>query len=138
MNNEEKILEILQQLQQGQSAMQGDIEGLKQGQAATNARLDGLEQGQADMQGKIDSMQSDIGSLKSDVSSLQDGLQQVRTSQLKVELEQYPRINAAIDGVLGNIQKDEELNARVSYLEKKTDIHDTRLYSLESKISKAL
>ena len=116
MNNEEKILEILQQLQQGQTAMQGDIAGLK-------SDVSGLKEGQAVMQG--------------DIAKLQDDVERVRASQLKVELEQYPRISAALDGVLAGIQKNEAQDERIAYVEKKVDFHDTRLYSLEAKISKA-
>ena len=59
MNNEEKILQILTQ-------MQGDISDLKQGQVNMNGRLDNLEQGQA-------SMQSDISNLKQGQAKLEKG-----------------------------------------------------------------
>lgn len=76
--------------------------------------------------------------IQEETAPLAESLQIVRNSQMKVELEQYPRIAAALDGVVGGIQKGEEQDKRIEYLEKKTDIHDTRLYSLETSIKKAL
>ena len=90
------------------------------------------------MDSKLEPITECLDTMQGDISNLQEGLQQVRASQLKVELEQYPRIAAALDGVFGSVQKDEELSGRISYLEKKADIHDTRLYGLETKVNKAL
>jgi hypothetical protein len=56
MNNEQKILTILE-------SMQADITGLKQGQVDTNSRLDVL---QADMNKRFDEIQEDIDILKED------------------------------------------------------------------------
>ena len=59
MNNEEKILLILTQVQ-------ADIAGLKEGQTVMQADIDSLKEGQT-------VMQADIGGLKTDVSNLRAG-----------------------------------------------------------------
>ncbi|MDL2294029.1 hypothetical protein LJC60_05290 [Ruminococcaceae bacterium OttesenSCG-928-D13] len=60
MNNEEKILQMLEQLQ-------GDMATVKQGQAATNARLDNMEQSQAAMLEKQDNHTKAIMNLENSV-----------------------------------------------------------------------
>ena len=83
--------------------MRGDIQGLKTGQTAILARMDAVEKGQ----------------------------EVIRTSQLKVELEQYPRIAAALDGFAVSTEKNAEQDRRISALENSTDVHDTRIWALE-------
>ena len=76
--------------------------------------------------------------IQEETNPLAEGLQQVRASQLKVELEQYPRIAAALDGVLAGIEKNQSQDERIAYLERKTDNHDARIYNMETQIKKAL
>ena len=109
MNNEEKILQILE-------VMQADISGLKQGQAK-------LEQGQAKLEQKVD--------------TLEERLQVVRDSQLNVELKELPRIAAALDGYRANRETAEQHNERITYLEKEVGGQDIRLFALEQAAKKA-
>lgn len=90
------------------------------------------------IQALLEPIQAGQEKLSTRLDRLEESLQIVRNSQMKVELEQYPRIAAALDGVVGAAQRDEAQDKRIEYLEKKTDIHDTRLYSLETQIKKAL
>jgi len=103
VNNEEKILAILEK-------MQSDISDLKQGQADTNARLNRVEK---------------------DVQSVKQDVQAVKISQMRTELEQYPRISAALDGFLVNRDRVNAQDERIVFLEKKTTDHDVRIFGLE-------
>ena len=71
------------------------------------------------------------------LDALEESQQVIRASQLKVELEQLPRIGAALDGYQANREKSEQQGERITFLETKTDNHDIRLYSLEQAVKKA-
>ena len=120
----EPINERLGNLEQGQSQLIQGQANLEQRQTTLEQKQSQLIQGQANLEQK----QAD----------LEEMLQLIRASQLKVELEQYPRIAAALEGVTGGVQKDKEQDARIAYLEKKTDLHDARLHFAETQIKKAL
>lgn len=110
MNGEEKILAMLEQLQQGQARLEQGYAKLEQGQAK-------LEQGQS--------------KLERELTSLKDTVQTVKNSQLKVELEQFPKIAAAIDGAVGGTEKNKEQDSRISILESKSENQGNRILDLE-------
>jgi hypothetical protein len=67
----------------------------------------------------------------------QDTQQAILRSLAVIENVQYPRIAAALDGYAVNRDKLDEHDGRISFLERKADIHDTRLYGLEQEKQKA-
>lgn len=103
MNNEEKILEVLTQMQgqiaqmQGQmTQMQGDISGL-------GGRMERLETGQAAMEGRMERIKGDL-------------------TFVKLRLEALDHKQAAVEGRMGRLesaqaQAQEELHMVKAYLE---------------------
>lgn len=83
-------------------------------------------------------MDSKLEPINNRLEALEESQQAIRTSQLRVELEQYPRIASALDGVVGGIEKNKEQDERIVILERKADNHDTRIYALEASMKKAL
>jgi len=79
----------------------------------------------------LEPIRTDIAALKQGQAELKESLQLVRISQLKVELEQYPRIAAALDGVVAGIEKNEAQDDRILTLENKTENHNNRIVALE-------
>ena len=63
MNNEEKILEILAQVQT-------DLSGLKQGQAEMNGRMDKLDGRIDKLDGRMDKLDSRLSSVETDVREI--------------------------------------------------------------------
>jgi len=104
VNNEEKILSILEQ-------MQGEIFGFKQWQAKVDQRQTKLEQ---------------------DISEMRDSLEVVRCSTLRAELEEYPRIETCLDGLLSALNRDDLHEKRLQGLEKKVDRHDADIFALKA------
>ena len=76
-----------------------------------------------------------IGALLEPINNRLDALEEtievVKRSQLNVELIELPRIAAALDGYDASKDRDEQLGERITFLEKKAEIHDARLFSLE-------
>lgn len=106
MNNEEKILALLEQLQQGQNA--------------TNARLDNLEQGQ-------NAMQSDISEMKTSVDNLEG-----RVAALQKDITHHNHyVEPLLKSVKEGLEGWQERNRQIDRLEEKVDKHDDRIWALE-------
>jgi len=124
MNNEDKILAMLEQLQQGQTAMQGDIQGI-------NTRLDGIDTRLDGIDTRLDGIDTRLDGIDLRLDELEEAVHVVRDSQLLIEHEQYPRIQAALDGLACSEDRDHLLDERVTFLESKDLEHDKRLLVLE-------
>ena len=79
----------------------------------------------------LDPITADLAAMKSEQKSIKEDLQVVRDSQLKVEHEQYPRIQAALDGLLCREEREDSLDERITFLEGKDEDHGKRLFALE-------
>ena len=93
MNNEEKILEILTQMQQ-------DISGLKVGQARLEADVSGLK--------------ADVSGLKADVSSLKTGQTKLEADvsgiKVRLDVEVQKQFDQLVDG-------QDQLHRKVTHVE---------------------
>jgi len=76
-------------------------------------------------------IKADIAELKADNVELKADQAVIRKSQLKVELEQFPKIKAALDGMDVGKDKNFEQDRRLVILEDKVESHDDRIISLE-------
>jgi len=77
MNNEEKILQILTELQQGQ------IE--------TNQRLDGMES-------DISGLKGDMADIKGDMSELKDKVDRIDKTAIRMQQSHGEKLSALFDG----------------------------------------
>jgi hypothetical protein len=101
-----------------------------------------MDEKMSSLESKMDEKMSSLESkmdekfeaIKADIADLKLGQQVIRESQLTVETVWLPKIGAAMDGFQLNRDHHEELEERVVFLEKKADIHDTRLFVLERDI----
>jgi chromosome segregation ATPase len=139
MNNETKILTMLETLvedmggvKQDVSGLKQDVSSLKQGQERLEQRMDGLEQ-------EFSSLKQDVSIFKLDVSSLKQGQerleQDVKLTKeiiIKMENEDFPRFNILFDAVQVNKEANEAAVQRISVLEKKHDKLDLRMMVLET------
>ncbi len=96
MNNEEKILSILETMQNSMEAMQAE-------QRKTNERLDRLESGIADM--------------KADISSVDKRLATVSDSVVRIEHEHGKKLDALFDGY-------QQMYDKVSHIEEHVSVQD--------------
>ena len=101
-------------------------------------RLNSLEENQQTMQNSIQKLEENQLKLEKNQLKLEENQQTMQNSLLRIELEQYPRIAAALDGVIAGIDRNKEQDSRILALEQKVDNCDTRLYLVESAIKKAL
>jgi len=71
MNNEEKILIMLEQMQNG-------ISGLQQGQRATNARLDKVDARLDKVDARLDKVDARLDAMQKDIKDLQSDMEAVK------------------------------------------------------------
>lgn len=101
MNNEEKIMQILE-------TIAGDVSELKKGQAALEAHMNGLEKGQ------------DI--LARQVSTLTEDMQEVRQSQVRMENELTEKVRALFDAREVQNNVNERIISTLDRIEAKVDV----------------
>lgn len=98
MNNEEKILEMLAQMQEEQRQMRDDITGMKNQQSK---------------------MQDDITGIKSQQSKMQDDITGIKL-RLELDIEKrFDSVNEGIDAILAQLtpkRRVEEMEADITVL----------------------
>jgi peptidoglycan hydrolase CwlO-like protein len=86
MNNDEKILKALENLQAGQERIEKDVKDLKQGQAQHKTALEALAAGQQDIREHVHTMsgkmatKADVQDIKADLVKYQRRIENVEES----------------------------------------------------------
>ena len=127
MNNEEKILALLEQMSTRQDRAETLLEQLQQGQNATNARLDNLEQGQKALEQGQNAMQTDISEMKTSIDNLEG-----RVAALQKDMTHHNHyVEPLLQSVKEGLDGWQERNRQIDQLEQKVDSHDDRIWALE-------
>jgi hypothetical protein len=113
------------------------MDSFQQQLSDTQQTQETIQQTQDSFQQTLDSFQQIQDSFLQRLVSLEDKVESVHRSQITFEKGHGPRIAAALDGYSVNKDKLDEHEGRISFLERKTDIHDTRLFGLEHDMQKA-
>jgi len=81
MDNEKKILEMLEQLATGQTKLEAGLAKLEAGQVAIKRDIEDIKTNQADMQADIRIIKDDISHVKAGQATLMINLESVQASQ---------------------------------------------------------
>ena len=115
MNNEEKILAILEQHSKMFEKMQEDISSLKAGQSSMQEDISSLKAGQS-------SMQEDISSLKAGQSSMQDDIAAIKT-RLDYDVDvRFNAINASLDVIKKRLDTLDDVKELAEETKEKVDV----------------
>ena len=129
MNNEEKILAILEQLQQGQTTTNSRLDKM-------DSRFDNVDSRLDKVGSQFDSMQSQFNAVQTEVNDLRKTADVTRKAVVRIELEMFPKIEAALDGFILASEKNEAQDERFETLETTVKTHDKRIMALEYAIKK--
>ena len=135
MTNDEKILEILMQ-------MQSDISDLKTGQAK-------LEQDVADLKAGQVKLEQDVAGLKTDVADLKTGQERLSQNVVNLENELVPKVTALFDGYtlrgeqIDNLkthidERFDDFQEDVTYLISKTAKQEKQIFSVSRQVKQIL
>ena len=149
MTNDEKILEILMQ-------MQSDISDLKTGQAKLEQDVSDLKTDVADLKSDVSGLKNDVADLKTgqakleqDVSDLKAGQEQLSHNVVSLENELVPKVTALFDGYTLRGEQIDNLKAHfderfddfqedVSYLISKTGKQEKQIVSMSRQVKQIL
>lgn len=135
MTNDEKILEILMQ-------MQSDISDLKTGQAK-------LEQDVSGLKTDVAVLKTDVTALKSDVADLKAGQERLSQNVVNLENELVPKVTALFDGYtlrgeqIDNLkthidERFDDFQEDVTYLISKTAKQEKQIFSVSRQVKQIL
>ena len=79
-------------------------------------------------------MDKRFDNLEQKQNQMADTLDTVRKSTLNTELVQYPKIQAALDGLAGVFEHNEQNDARLQTVEDKVERHDVEIYALKQAV----
>ncbi len=149
MTNDEKILEILMQ-------MQSDISDLKTGQAKLEQDVSDLKTDVADLKSDVSGLKNDVADLKTgqakleqDVADLKAGQEQLSHNVVSLENELVPKVTALFDGYTLRGEQIDNLKAHfderfddfqedVSYLISKTGKQEKQIVSMSRQVKQIL
>ena len=149
MTNDEKILEILMQ-------MQSDISDLKSCQAKLEQDVSDLKTDVADLKSDVSGLKNDVADLKTgqakleqDVADLKAGQEQLSHNVVSLENELVPKVTALFDGYTLRGEQIDNLKAHfderfddfqqdVSYLISKTGKQEKQIVSMSRQVKQIL
>ncbi len=149
MTNDEKILEILMQMQSdisdlkvGQAKLEQDVSDLKTGQAKLEQDVSDLKTGQA-------KLEQDVVGLKTDVADLKSGQEQLSHNVIRLENELVPKVTALFDGYtlrgeqIDNLkvhfdERFDDFQEDVTYLISKTAKQEKQIFSVTKQVKQIL
>lgn len=109
MNNEEKILAILEKidtrmdaLETGQAALEGRLERIGSDQKFTNLELRNLETKQAAFEGRMGRLEAALTGLQESQTQMQDDITSIK---LRLELDVEKRFDAVNEGIDAILEK---------------------------------
>ena len=65
---------------------------------------------------------------------LEEGQKVIINSQMRFELEEMPKIQAALDGIVASIEKNKQQDERIDNLERKTEEHGMDIFVLKNAV----
>ena len=123
VNNEEKILSLLETVVVKMDKLETDVSDLKQGQARLEADVTGLKQGQAKLEEGQARLSADVSLLKEDMTFVKDRV-------TIIEVEHGENLAALGDGykMLYDISKD--VRGDIASMHNKLDEHNAYINAL--------
>lgn len=124
MTNEEKILEMLTQIQGTLTQVQTDLTQVKADQKQTDQRLDGLHQALFNAQTDLIRLKTYTFPLKDEQALVQRGLEKVQDelhgvkAYLELDVEKrFDAVNEGIDTILERLEPQDQMERRMETLE---------------------
>jgi len=133
MNNEEKILTLLEQMNGRLDNLETEVASVKTEVASVKTEVASVKTEVASVKTEVASVKTEVASVKTEVASVKTEVASVKNSVLKFEHEQFPRIQAALDGVVSAIERDKQMDERLRGVEARVEIHGIEIFALKEK-----
>ncbi len=125
MNNEEKILSILEQMNTHIGSIDTRLDSLENRMGSMESRMDSMENRMGSMESRMDSMENRVDTMQSQMNTMQNQMGAMQETLTRVSLTQenavLPRIQLLLEGHAG-LAETRATNERVAALEKEMQI----------------
>ena len=123
--NEEKMLELLLQLVEGQKQLAAEQKLTNQRLDQMDGRLDQMDQRFDQMDGRLDQVDQRLNQMSGRLDQVEDDIQHIRQAVARMELEHGKMLRALFDGDYANREKI------VDFILPKLEQHDAKIETLE-------
>jgi len=131
MNNEEKILEMLMQMNGRFEQMDGRFEQMDGRFEQMDGRFSNLEKDMSGMKKDISGLKEDMSGVKTDVGSMKEDISGLKDEVFKtniiIEQNIEPKIAALFDGHVTNVETLRRIENRVDELADIQERHDVAI-----------
>jgi len=131
MNNEEKILALLERMDGRLDSMDGRLDSMGGRLDSMDGRLDTLEQGQKELRTHVSALETEFDTMKLNYYSMRDDLKTTKLAVLNIEHKHVPEIKAALDGFASVKEKNQELDQRLRGAEARIEIQGIEISKLK-------
>ena len=138
MNNEEKILSILETMQGNIETMQGDIkaikgrlDGIDERFAGVDKRFDGIDERFGGIDERFDGIDERLDALESEHAEIASAVRRIDKSVILIENEHGRKIGALFDGYQAGLDRDKAIEPRVTQLERTAERHSLEILTLK-------
>lgn len=125
MNNEEKILSILEQMNTHIGSIDTRLDSLENRMGSMESRMDSMENRMGSLESRMDSMENRVDTMQSQMNTMQNQMGAMQETLTRVSLTQenvvLPRIQLLLEGHAG-LAETRATNERVAALEKEMQI----------------
>ena len=128
MNNEEKILSMLEHLT-------SKVDKLEQGQTRLEQSYATLEQGQTRLGQSFAMLEQNFVTLEQGQADLCATVGRLEKIAAVAENEHFPNIRHALENHIDLVDKDKHLDTRLRKAETKLDRHDAEIFALKTKVA---
>ena len=94
-------------------------------------RLDNIEERLDNIEERLDNIEERLDKVEERLDNLEDQYESLRVSILNIELTQYPRIAAALDGVLAAKDHLDTLDKQQHQIEAKVNRHEMEFFLMK-------
>lgn len=140
---EQKILDILVQVQNQVTRLQEQVEGLQNQVNGLQNQVNSLQDQVNGLQNQVNGLQDQVNNLETKVNRMESRLdkkiddvrQEILDQQFLFEQEYGIKIDAIFDAVTLELDKNLEKSEKLHRLEKRMDRNDVTIFSHEKRIS---
>ena len=128
LNNEEKILQMLESLT-------GTVGEINSRLGGVDSRLDGIDDRLDGIDDRLDGIDDRLDGIDGRLDKLEQGQLGLEHFAIMAENVHFPNIQLALEGISGTVERNKQQDQRLHVLEDKVDTHQIEIFALKAKLA---